>query len=156
VSDDRDGRSELAEGLHRMSRVAEGVATRLLGSRVTGRPQREDRPILGEEADAQLDRLGARVGRLLSAAGDGLKAHPVNPIEALEHTLSERDQDLEIPEGDGPITVGLQSLAGGVYKSAEALLDVVAPRKTPSSQADDGEADDGEADDGEVDGGDAG
>lgn len=136
--DRRDG-SELGEGLDHLGRAVGGVLTRLLGPRYTQVELDPERPVLGREADEALERAGATMGRWLRAAGDGLRAHPTDPVRALDHLAKHKDDgDLELREGEAPLAAGMRSLAGGLYRSTEAVLDVVAPRR-PKAAAEESE-----------------
>jgi len=136
--------SELEEGMHHLGRTMGGLATRLLGSKVTGIEIDPEKPVISKEADQAIDELGSTAGRWLDAAGKGLRAHPSSPSAALDEMMSQREVEVDPPEGVAPLTAGLRSLAGGLYKSTEAVLDKVAPRKS-ASQDDEVEESDEEA-----------
>lgn len=122
-------RSELEEGVEHLGRALGGVMSKLLGEKITGIPVDAERPVIGAQADQAIDELGSTAGRWLRAAGEGLKRHPGSPGQALETMLEERHAPVETEEGVAPLTAGLKTLAGGLYKSTEAVLDKVAPRK---------------------------
>lgn len=127
--------SELEEGLDHLGKAVGGVLTRLLGPRYTQVDLDPERPVISDEADQALERAGAAMGRWLRAAGDGLKTHPTDPVKALDHVARHKDEDIaDLREGEAPLAAGVRSLAGGLYRSTEAVLDIVAPRK-PRPQA---------------------
>jgi len=140
---DRDERraagSELEEGLDHLGRAVGGVLTRLLGSRYTQVELDPDRPVISPEVDDAVDRAGAAVGRWLHAAGEGLVRHPTDPAAAVGHASAHKDDDLELREGEAPLAAGVRALAGGLYRSSEAVLDVVAPRRPRQDAAHDGD-----------------
>lgn len=119
--------SELQEGLHHLGNVLGGVATRLLGPRVTGRTV-EDKPTISPEADELITGVGDNLGRLLNAAGRALEAHPTAPGAALDAATREAATPVETPEGEAPLTHGLKALGRGLAATSEAVLDRVAPR----------------------------
>lgn len=141
-SEESRSRSELEEGVEHLGRALGGVMSKLLGEKVTGIRLEADRPVIGAEADQALDELGSTAGRWLRAAGEGLKRHPASPGQALETMLEERHAPVQTEEGIAPLTAGLKNLAGGLYKSTEAVLDKVAPRK---ARPEGGEGPDGAA-----------
>ena len=123
-------RSELEEGAEHLGRALGGVMTKLLGKKVTGREPDTERPVLGPEADQALDQAGATVGRWLNAAGRALQEHPTSPTRAVEEAgRVSREEPMPDEEGLAPLSVGLKSLGKGLYKTTEAVLDKVAPRK---------------------------
>lgn len=126
---ERSPGSELEEGLDHLGKAVGGLLTRLLGPRYTQVELEPDKPVLGAEADAAVDRAGATMGRWLKAAGDGLKSHPTDPIAALDHASKHRDEEPELREGEAPLAAGARAFAGGLYRSTEAVLDAVAPRR---------------------------
>jgi hypothetical protein len=128
-------RSEFEEGVQHFGNVLGGVMTRLLGERVTGQAIDPHKPLLGPNADLAIDKLGDTMGRLLNAAGRGLSAHPDRPVQALDETVRLANEPVETEEGVAPLTEGLRSLANGLYKTTEAVLDRVAPRKPKTSEA---------------------
>jgi len=131
--------SELEEGMHHLGRTMGGLATRLLGQKITGLEVDPDKPVISKEADQAIEDLGSAAGRWLDAAGKGLRAHPDSPSAALDEMMSHREVEVDTPEGVAPLTAGLRSLAGGLYKSTEAVLDMVAPRKSTGQTEPDGE-----------------
>ncbi len=136
--DGRDRRraegSELEEGVEHLGRVLGGVATRLFGEKVTGRKVDPARPAISAEADAAIAGLGDNLGRLLSAAGRALQEHPAEPGKAVEEVRQHAADPVRTSEGEAPLTVGLRDLAEGVYRSTEAVLDRVAPRKSTAGE----------------------
>ena len=119
--------SELEEGLHHLGNVLGGVATRLLGSRVTGRAV-EDKPTISPAADDLITGVGDNLGRLLNAAGRALEAHPTAPGAALDAATREAATPVDAAEGEAPLTEGLRALGRGLAATTEAVLDRVAPR----------------------------
>jgi hypothetical protein len=119
--------SELEEGLHHLGNVLGGVATRLLGSRVTGRAVK-DKPTISPAADDLITDVGDNLGRLLNAAGKALEAHPTAPGAALDAATREAATPVETPDGEAPLTQGLKALGRGLAATSEAVLDRVAPR----------------------------
>jgi hypothetical protein len=132
MSDPKDDRpprkpSELEAGVEQVSKVVGGVITTLFGSRATGLP-RPKGPVLGDEADDALERLGSSLGRVLHAAGRQLEADPAHPGRALGRSLEpEESPELQIDEDDAPLSAGLRSFARGLSRSTEVLLDQVVP-----------------------------
>ncbi len=125
----RDASSELQAGVEQVSKVVGGVLSNLFGTRATGIPRPES-PVLGEEADATLRELGATVGRALHAAGQQLEADPAHPARAIERSWADRDTApaLEVEEDDAPLSAGVRTLARGLSRTTEVLLDqLVAP-----------------------------
>ncbi|MCB9778993.1 MAG: hypothetical protein H6742_10550 [Alphaproteobacteria bacterium] len=139
-----DPESELEAGLDHLGKAVGGVLTRLLGPRYTKVELDPERPVLGAEADRAVERAGDRMGRWLRATGDGLKAHPTDPIRALDHAAKHKDEDVEVREGEAPFAAGARALASGLYRSTEAVLDVVAPRRSRGDGAEDAPADAGD------------
>ena len=140
---DRSGNSELEEGLDHLGKAVGGVLTRLLGSRYTQVEVDPEKPVLGPEADAAIERAGEKMGRWLKAAGEGLHSHPTDPIAALDHAAKHKSDQVEVREGEAPLAAGMRALAGGLYRSTEAVLDVVAPRKPKPGAEGDNEGDAG-------------
>lgn len=120
--------SELEDGLHHLGNVLGGVATRLLGSSVTGR-RVDERPSISPEADAIITDLGDNLGRLFQAAGRALESHPTDPGAALDAAARATSHPVSPGEGEAPLTAGLRSLGRGLAATSEAMLDRVAPRK---------------------------
>jgi len=143
--DDDAPHSELEEGLAHLGRALGGLTSRLLGERITGIPVPPDRPAVSPEVDAVVEQVGSSLGRLMRATGEGLKRHPTRPLQALDEATRLSREPIETPEGVGPVTVGLRSLASGLGATAEALLDKVAPRRPagPDTEHAAGKADDG-------------
>lgn len=125
--------SELEEGLHHLGNVLGGVATRLLGSGITGRKVAE-KPTISPAADDLISDVGDNLGRLLNAAGKALEAHPTAPGAALDAATREAANPVEAPEGEAPLTEGLRALGRGLAATSEAVLDKVAPRVDPGGE----------------------
>ena len=125
----RSSASELEEGLDHLTRAVGGVLTQLLGTRYTQVELDPKRPVISPQADRAVERAGARMGRWLRAAGEGLTEHPTDPVAALDHASKHRREEVETREGEAPLAAGARALAGGLYRSTEAVLDVVAPRR---------------------------
>jgi hypothetical protein len=121
--------SELEEGLDHMARVASGLATRLFGENVTGRPTDPNRATLSPEADDVLTGLGDNLGRMFNAAGKALQEHPTRPGRMLNETMDHIREPVAVEDGGAPLTSGLRSLADGLFHTTEAVLDRVAPRR---------------------------
>lgn len=126
---DKDTRppSELEEGLSKLGDAVETLTGRLLGEKVLGKAVPADRVAISPAADEAVEKVGEDLGRLLYQAGEGLKAHPLRPDEAL-HTAKDVDP-APPPEGLSPLSGGLLNLGSGLFKVTEAVLDKVAPRK---------------------------
>ncbi len=137
-------RSELEDGVEHLGRAFGGLMSKLLGEKVTGIQVEPDKPVLSPQADAAVEEIGELAGRWLSAAGRGLKQHPGSPGRAMESMLEKRHEEVETTEGVAPLTAGLKDLAGGLYKSTEAVLDKVAPRKPKADEAHGDDAEGGE------------
>ena len=136
--DDPKPESDMNRGLRSFGRALETVTGRLFGSRVTGKAVRRDDVAFSPGTDAALERAGEDLGRLLHAAGEGLKAHPMRPAEALRVAREHQHDEPEAREGLTQLSTGILNLGGGVARVAEGVLDTVAPRKT---KVDDGAAD---------------
>lgn len=132
-----DVASELERSLRSLGAALETVGGKLLGARVVGKEVPPDRVAISPEADDALVRAGESVGRLLHAAGEGLKAHPLRPDAAFQVARDHAEDDLHPREGYTPLTTGLVDLGAGLAKVAEGVLDVVAPRR-PKPPADAG------------------
>jgi hypothetical protein len=135
---ERDPRSELDEGLAKLTHVVGGVLTRLLGEKVTRIPIDPDRPTVSPEADRAIEHAGERVGRFLHAVGQGLKAHPDDPAAAWEDVRNPPHEP-HPGEGETALTEGVRVLASGILKTTEKAIDKVAPRAAPRPTADHGE-----------------
>lgn len=121
--------SELEEGLNHMAKVASGLATRLFGENVTGRPTDPNKSTLSPDADDVVTGLGDNLGRMFNAAGNALKEHPTRPGRMLNETLDNIRAPITVEDGGAPLTSGLRSLADGLFHTTEAVLDRVAPRR---------------------------
>ena len=128
--------SELEEGLNHMARVASGLATRLFGEKVTGRPMDPDKPTISPEADDVVAGLADNLGRIFNAAGNAMKEHPTRPGRMLNETMEHIREPVESEAGVAPLTSGLRSLADGFFHTTEAVLDRVAPRRPKSDEPD--------------------
>jgi hypothetical protein len=149
-------KSELERGLENFGRALTGVTARLLGPRSVGRetlpPEAAISPeadaalekVISPEADAALEKVGEDLGRVLHAAGEALKEHPLDPEEALKAAKERASEPVVAEEGWSPLASGLANLGGGLAKVAEGVLDVVAPRK-PKGDAERAAGDDGTA-----------
>ena len=120
--------SELEDGLQHLGNVLGGVATRLLGSSVTGRSL-DERPSISPQADALITDVGDNLGRLFHAAGRALESHPTEPGAALNAAARSASEPVSPEVGEAPLTAGLRSLGRGLAATSEAMLDRVAPRK---------------------------
>lgn len=121
--------SELEQGLEALGRTFTGVTARLLGPKAVGKEEVPPDPALGVEADKAVAEAGVALGRLLHAAGEGLKEHPLEPLDAVRAAQTHVEDPLEGKNGWSPLVTGLGDLGGGIFKVAEGVLDVVAPRK---------------------------
>ena len=126
--------SELDDSLAHLGKVMGGVASRLLGRKFTGHSPDPDKPILSPEADKALDEASLALGKVLKAAGDSLQQHPTNPFAALDQTIAHVNDPIEPREGEAPLAEGLRSVVGGLFKTSEAILDKVAPRRPKSAE----------------------
>jgi hypothetical protein len=122
-------RSELEDAAAGVSRAVGGLLTQLLGEKVTGLPAAQDRPVISEEADAAVERGTEAVGRWLRGAGEALADHPLAPSAALEEAQRIGREPVPPEPGLTPLSIGLRSLARGLFRTTEAALDQVAPRK---------------------------
>lgn len=137
-------KSELERGLENFGRALTGVTARLLGPRSVGRETLPPEAAISPEADAALEKVGEDLGRVLHAAGEALKEHPLDPEEALKAAKERASEPVVAEEGWSPLASGLANLGGGLAKVAEGVLDVVAPRK-PKGDAERAAGDDGTA-----------
>ena len=140
--DAKPPRSELEDAAVGLGRALGGVMTQLFGTGVTGINPPADRPVISPEADDAIDRGSARLGQWLHGAGEALSHHPLDPSKAVDDASRIRQEPMPVEPGLTPLSIGLRSLAGGLFKTAEAVLDQVAPRKTkPAAEGDDAAAD---------------
>ena len=121
--------SEFERGVESFARVVEGVAGKVLGPKALGRKGPPPGPVISEEADRALEQATEAMGRYLHAAGEGLKAHPFAPGEAVRTAQEKVTEEPPTPEGWSPLVGGMRSLSGGLFRVAEGVLDQVAPRK---------------------------
>jgi hypothetical protein len=142
--DTRRPESDVRQGLRSFGRAFETVTGRLLGPKVVGKEIAPEDVAISPETDAALLRAGEELGRLLHAAGEGLKAHPTVPAEAIRVAREHRDDAPPPPPGLTALSGGLLNFGGGMAKVAEGVLDVVAPRRT---RTDDPHSDDPRRDD---------
>jgi hypothetical protein len=126
---DKAPRSELEDAAAGIGRALGGVMTQLFGTGVTGIEPPTGRPVISTEADDAIDRGGARLGQWLHGAGEALAHHPLDPARVVDDASRIRQEPMPSEAGLTPLSIGLRSLAGGLYKTAEAVLDQVAPRK---------------------------
>jgi hypothetical protein len=125
-------RSDLEDGVERVSHVVGGVLTRLLGEKVTGVPIDPDKPTVSPDADKAIEQAGERVGRFLHAVGQGLRAHPDDPSKAWEEAR-EHPEEPHPADGETELTEGVRAFVGGVLKTTEKALDRISPRKSRAS-----------------------
>lgn len=125
------GPDEITEAVDRIGRSAWGLGTRLFGPKVMPPPKGDQTPI-SPEAEVAIQAAGATVGRWLHAAGKALEAHPKDPIAAVKEAREHIEEVPEHAEGETVLTAGVRELGGGLYKVAEGVLDVVAPRSKPA------------------------
>lgn len=126
-------RSDLEQGLESFGRVIEGVAGRLLGPKAVGREELPSTPTLSKETDEALSAAGADLGRLLQAAGEAMKDHPLEPKAAVREAKARVDDPVVAEPGWSPLSTGLRTFGEGLFKVAEGVLDQVAPRKPKAS-----------------------
>lgn len=138
-------RSELEDAAAGIGRALGGVMTQLFGPGVTGIAPPADRPVISPEADDAIDRGGARLGQWLHGAGEALAHHPLDPSRMVDDANRIAHEPMPSEPGLTPLSIGLRSLAGGLYKTAEAVLDQVAPRKAKAAAGDDDPNDSDEA-----------
>lgn len=121
--------SELAKGLESAGRIVEGLAARVLGPKSVGKETVPETPTVSPEVDQAISELGHTVGRYLHAAGEGLKEHPTDLIEAGRAAQDHVQDPVTAPDGWSPLVGGALTLGEGLLKVTEGVLDVVAPRK---------------------------
>lgn len=136
-----DEKKDLGDAVDRLGRTAWGLGTRLLGPKIV-RPPSGETERMSPETELAIDAAGATIGRWLHAAGRAIEAHPMDPVAAVREAREHIDEVPEPAEGETPLAAGARDLGGGLYKLAEGLLDVVAPRR-PQGAQDDGAAGEG-------------
>ena len=131
--------SELEQSMHHLGKTLGGVMGRLFGEKATGIKVDPETPVLGKDGDEALEVLGQEMGRWLRAAGEGLRQHPTAPGKAVEVMKEVSAAEVEVEEGSSPLSQGLRTFASGLYRSTEAVLDKVAPRRPkPEEEAEAG------------------
>lgn len=130
-------KSELERGIESLGKALTGVTGRLLGPKAIGRETLPPEPAISPEADEAVSKAAEDLGRLLNAAGEALKAHPLEPAEALKTARAKTDEPVVAEDGWSPLAAGLVNLGGGLAKVAEGVLDVVAPRKSKTPEGED-------------------
>lgn len=123
------GRSEFSAGAEALSRMATGIAARLLGPRAVRRDTMPETPAISPEIDQAIGAAGDALGRLLHATGEAMKHHPADPAGVAREAQAHLNDPVEVPEGWSPLSVGVRSMGGGLLKVTEGVLDVVAPRR---------------------------
>lgn len=121
--------SDLDKTLESLGKTVEGVAGRIFGPKAVGLEELPESPAISAEADEAISQAADSLGRLLNAAGTALREHPMDPGAALKSAQAGVGTPVESEEGWSPLTAGLRSLGGGLFKVAEGVLDQVAPRK---------------------------
>lgn len=134
-------KSDLEQGVESLLKASEGVAARLFGPKLMGKDSLPEGPAISKDADEAISQAGEALGRLLNAAGTGMKEHPLRPGEAVKTAAQHVEDPVPAAEGWSPLTAGIRSFGGGLFKVAEGVLDQVAPRRPKAARAD-GEADD--------------
>jgi hypothetical protein len=124
---------DVSHTVDRIGRTMWGVGSRLFGSKVIPPPSGEPDAISPDAAVA-IEAAGATVGRWLHAAGKAIEAHPFDPGAAVQQAQEHINDIPEAEEGETVLTAGVREFGGGLYKVAEGVLDVVAPRKRPESE----------------------
>lgn len=124
---------DVSQKVDRIGRTMWGVGTRLFGSKVIPPPLGEPDAISPDAAVA-IEAAGATVGRWLHAAGKAIEAHPFDPGAAVQQAQEHINDIPEAKDGETVLTAGVREFGGGLYKVAEGVLDVVAPRKRPDSE----------------------
>lgn len=127
--------SDLEDGVESLGRAFGGAMTRLFGERVTGQKVDPEKPVLGAETDKALGQVSQSLGRLLHAAGKSMQDNPTRPGKVLDDAAKHGKEAVEAREGETELTQGLRSLASGLYKTTEVVLDKVAPRQPKDSPA---------------------
>ena len=126
---------DVSQVVDKLGRKAWGVGTRLFGPNVVRPPSGEDEP-LSPQTGMAIDAAGATIGRWLHAAGRAIEAHPLDPGAAVNEARERIHEVPEPAEGETPLTAGARDLGGGLYKLAEGVLDVVAPRNRKAGNGD--------------------
>ncbi|MFZ5478195.1 MAG: hypothetical protein ACOZNI_15620 [Myxococcota bacterium] len=126
-------KSELGKSVESLGRALESAAGQLFGEKVIGKELAPDQVAISEETDAAMRKAGEEIGRVLHAAGEGLKAHPLDPAAALEEAKAHKDDLIEGEPGLTRLSIGIKHLGGGLFKVAEGVLDTVAPKKKPDA-----------------------
>ena len=126
---------DVSQTVDRIGRTMWGVGTRLFGAKVVPPPSGEADAISPDAAVA-IDAAGATVGRWLHAAGTAIEAHPFDPGAAVQEAQEHINDIPEAKDGETVLTTGMRDFGGGLYKVAEGVLDVVAPRNRPDSKPD--------------------
>lgn len=121
-------KKDLGDAVDRLGRTAWGLGTRLLGPKIVRPPSGETEP-MSPETEIAIDAAGATIGRWLHAAGRAIEAHPMDPVAAVREAREHIDEVPEPAEGETPLAAGARDLGGGLFKVAEGILDVVAPRR---------------------------
>ncbi len=129
MSEERDPRTVLEDGVDEVTRVVEGVAGLLLG-RVSGtEPDDGGAPVISEDVDRAIQDLGSAVGGVLLAAGDHLQ----------------RTAGAEADQGGGdddtPLVHGARSLGKGLSALAADVLDSLQQAAAPAEETAPEEAD---------------
>jgi len=140
---DPDPSSQLEDSLDDLRDLAAGLAAKLLGPKAArGMAIDPEKPVLSAEADKVIEDLGASLGRVLEAAGDGLRRstaagreNPAATPPADPQADAAEDDSLE---GWSPLVLGARSLATGLGAVAAELADKlmnVPPEGSPPGDA---------------------
>lgn len=129
------GKSDLEQGVESLLKASEGVAARLFGPKLVGKDSLPEGPAISKDADEAISQAGEALGRLLNAAGTGMREHPLRPGEAVKTAAQHVEDPVQAQEGWSPLTAGIRSFGGGLFKVAEGVLDQVAPRKPKGGAA---------------------
>lgn len=116
-------------------RALETATGKLFGAKVIGKPVAEERMAISPEMDEKMMQAGEDLGRLLHAAAEGLKAHPLDPMGAVRTAKEHTGDTVSKEEGLTSLSTSILELGGGLAKVAEGVLDQVAPRKKKDDAA---------------------
>ncbi len=121
--DEKKVSSDLDDAIDGASKLARGLAGKVLGSRVAG--EEEEGTVVTEEFDQTLEEAGGFLGGLLSAAGEAMKEHSKAPDRAVQATVDKvkEGHEAKAEEGWSPLVQGASTFAEGFGKMGTELLD---------------------------------